>query len=205
MYNIYKQRNRYKFWIGFLNPAILIAEWDNSLSGIKSLLNQPELVISYNITEGVIDMLRPALFNNRTYKPMFFDDSFDQMFDNAFKNFWGNNELATFDAFKTDVIDQGDSYLLQAELPGFDKSDINIDLKDNLLTISASHKEEKNEEDKNKYIRKERYYSSYSRSFRVNDVEAGDIDASYNNGILEVKFPKKEIAAKEDIKKIEVK
>ena len=96
-------------------------------------------------------MLRPALFNNRTYKPMFFDDSFDQMFDNAFKNFWGNNELATFDAFKTDVIDQGDSYLLQAELPGFDKSDINIDLKDSLLTISASHKEEKNEEDKSKY------------------------------------------------------
>ena len=95
-------------------------------------------------------MLRPALFNNRTYKPMFFDDSFDQMFDNAFKNFWGNNELATFDAFKTDVIDQGDSYLLQAELPG-------------------------------------------------------DIDASYNNGILEVKFPKKEIAAKEDVKRIEVK
>ena len=65
------------------------------------------------------------------------------MFDDAFKNFWGGNELATFDAFKTDVIDQGDSYLLQAELPGFDKSDINIDLKDNLLTISASHKEEK--------------------------------------------------------------
>ena len=150
-------------------------------------------------------MLRPALFNNRTYRPMFFDDSFDQMFDNAFKNFWSNNELATFDAFKTDVIDQGDNYLLQAELPGFDKSDINIDLKDNLLTISASHKEEKDEEDKNKYIRKERYYSSYSRSFRVNDVEAGDIDASYNNGILEVKFPKKELAAKEEIQKIEVK
>ena len=150
-------------------------------------------------------MLRPALFNNRTYRPMFFDDSFDQMFDNAFKNFWGNNELSTFDAFKTDVIDQGDNYLLQAELPGFDKSDINIDLKDNLLTISASHKEEKDEEDKNKYIRKERYYSSYSRSFRVNDVEAGDIDASYNNGILEVKFPKKELAAKEEVKKIEVK
>ena len=150
-------------------------------------------------------MLRPALFNNRTYRPMFFDDSFDRMFDDAFKNFWGNNELATFDAFKTDVIDQGDGYLLQAELPGFDKSDINIDLKDNLLTISASHKEEKDEEDKNKYIRRERYYSSYSRSFRVNDVEAGDIDASYNNGILEVKFPKKELAAKEEIQKIEVK
>lgn len=150
-------------------------------------------------------MLRPSLLNNRNYKPAFFDDSFDRMFDDAFHNFWGGNELATFDAFKTDVIDQGDKYLLQAELPGFDKSDINIDLKDNLLTISASHKEEKDEEDKNKYIRRERYYSSYSRSFRVDDVEAGDIDASYNNGILEVTFPKKDLTAKEEVKRIEVK
>lgn len=150
-------------------------------------------------------MLRPSLLNSRNYKPAFFDDSFDRMFDDAFHNFWGGNELATFDAFKTDVIDQGDKYLLQAELPGFDKSDINIDLKDNLLTISASHKEEKDEEDKNKYIRRERYYSSYSRSFRVNDVEAGDIDASYNNGILEVSFPKKDLTAKEEVKRIEVK
>lgn len=150
-------------------------------------------------------MLRPSLLNNRNYKPAFFDDSFDRMFDDAFHNFWGGNELATFDAFKTDVIDQGDKYLLQAELPGFDKSDINIDLKDNLLTISASHKEEKDEEDKNKYIRRERYYSSYSRSFRVDGVEAGDIDASYNNGILEVSFPKKDLTAKEEVKRIEVK
>lgn len=149
-------------------------------------------------------MLRPAL-RNRNYTPSFFDDPFDRMFDDAFKNFWGSNELATFDAFKTDVIDQGGNYLLQAELPGFDKSDINIDLKDNLLTISASHKDEKNEEDGDKYIRRERYYSSYSRSFRVNDVEPGDIDASYNNGILEVRFPKKEIAAKETVQRIEVK
>lgn len=150
-------------------------------------------------------MLRPSLLNNRNYKPAFFDDSFDRMFDDAFHSFWGGNELATFDAFKTDVIDQGDKYLLQAELPGFDKSDIQIDLKDDLLTISASHKEEKNEEDKNKYIRRERYYSSYSRSFRVNDVQAGDIDASYNNGILEVSFPKKDLTAKEEVARIEVK
>ena len=140
-------------------------------------------------------MLRPAL-RNRNYTPAFFDDPFDRMFDDAFKNFWGGNELANFDAFKTDVIDQGDNYLLQAELPGFDKSDINIDLKDNLLTISASHKDEKNEENENKYIRRERYYSSYSRSFRVNNVEPGDIDASYNNGVLEVKFPKRNLPPK---------
>ena len=58
---------------------------------------------------------------------------------------------------------------------------------------------------KNKYIRKERYYSSYSRSFRVNDIEAADIDACYNNGILEVKFPKKDSESKETVRKIEVK
>ena len=150
-------------------------------------------------------MLRPALFNNRTYKPTFYDDPFDRMFDDAFKNFWGNNELATFDAFKTVVIYPGVIYLRLAVLPGFYISYNRIDLKDNLLTISASHKEEKNDEDTNKYIRKERYYSSYSRSFRVNDVEPGDIDASYNNGILEVKFPKKELAAKEEAARIEVK
>lgn len=150
-------------------------------------------------------MLRPALFDNRNYKPMFFEDSFDKMFDDAFRDFWGSNELGRHDAFRTDVIDQGDSYLLQAELPGFAKEDINIDLKNDLLTISAAHKEEKKEEGKNKYIRKERYYRSYSRSFRVNNIEAGDIDASYNNGILEVAFPKKDIESKDAVQRIEVK
>ena len=150
-------------------------------------------------------MLRPALFDNRNYKPMFFEDSFDKLFDNAFRDFWGGSELGRHDAFRTDVIDQGDKYLLQAELPGFQKEDINIDLKNDLLTISASHKEEKDEEDKNKYIRKERYYSSYSRSFRVNDIESGDIDASYNNGILEVIFPKRNLESKDTVQRIEIK
>lgn len=150
-------------------------------------------------------MLRPAIFDNRSFKPMYFEDSFDKMFDDAFKTFWGGNELGRYEAFRTDVIDQGNNYLLQAELPGFQKEDINIDLKNDLLTISASHKEEKDEEDTNKYIRKERYYSSYSRSFRVNNIDASDIDASYSNGILEVKFPKKDLESRETVQKIEVK
>ncbi len=150
-------------------------------------------------------MLRPALFDNRSYKPMFFDDSFDKMVDDAFRDFWGGSELERHDAFRTDVIDQGDKYLLQAELPGFRKEDINIDLKNDLLTISASHKEEKDEEDQNKYIRKERCCRSYSRSFRVSNMEAGDIDASYNNGILEVTFPKKDPETKDSVCRIEIK
>lgn len=148
-------------------------------------------------------MLRPALFE--ATKPMFFDNTFDKLFENAFTNFWGNG-VSHFDGFKTDVIDQGDNYLLQAELPGFQKEDISIDLSNDVLTISASHKEESNKEDKkHNYIRKERYYSSYSRSFYVEGITSNDIDASYKEGILEVTFPKKEIAKAEEPKRIEIK
>ena len=149
-------------------------------------------------------MLRPALFENR--KPVLLEDSWDSMFDDMFKNFWGDSTLGRFEGFSTDVIDQGDHYQLEAELPGFDKEDIHIDLKNDMLTISASHNEESEDKDKkHHYIRKERRSSSYSRSFRVENLEAADISASYNNGILEVSIPKKEIAPKEETKRIEIK
>lgn len=149
-------------------------------------------------------MLRPALFRNT--KPVLFDDSFDHFFDDMFDSFWGSNELHSFAAFNTDVIDQGDHYELQAELPGFNKEDIHIDLKNDMLTISAAHSEETSDKkEKQNYVRKERRYSSYSRSFHVNGLEPADIDASYQNGILEVRIPKKELAPKEEPKRIEIK
>jgi len=148
-------------------------------------------------------MLRPALFD--TTKPMFFDNAFDKFFENAFTDFWGNG-LSRSEGFNTDVLDQGDHYLLQAELPGFSKEDINIDLNNDTLTISASHNEEKNEEDKkHNYIRKERRYNSYTRSFYVEGVKPEDIQASYKDGILDVTFPKKEIAVTDEPKRIEIK
>ena len=92
------------------------------------------------------------------------------------------------------------------ELPGFAKEDIHVDLKDDILTISASHNEEKKEEDKNtKYIRKERHSASYSRSFRVANVTHEDISAAYNNGVLTVTFPKRETLPEKETKKIEIK
>ncbi len=149
-------------------------------------------------------MLRPALFRNT--KPVLFDDSFDHFFDDMFDGFWGNNELSSFTAFNTDVIDQGDHYELQAELPGFNKEDIHIDLKNDMLTISAAHSEENSDKkEKQNYVRRERRYSSYSRSFHVNGLEPADIDASYQNGILEIRIPKKELAPKEEPKRIEIK
>jgi HSP20 family molecular chaperone IbpA len=143
------------------------------------------------------------------------NDIFDEM-DNFFNDgFFGGSglmprEAKPFDStsglMRTDVIEKDNCYQLEAELPGFNKEDIHIDLKDDILTISASHKEEKNEEDKNtRYIRKERHTSSYSRSFRVANVTHEDINASYNNGVLEVTFPKRETMPEKETKKIEIK
>ena len=108
---------------------------------------------------------------------------------------------------KTDVIEKDNTYELEAELPGFNKEDINIDLKNDVLTISASHNENKDEKDENgKYIRRERRSSSYQRSFRTPGLKPEDIIAQYKNGVLTVSIPKKEeLPKKEEAVKIEVK
>lgn len=137
-------------------------------------------------------MLRPALFEQTG--PLFFDRVFHDFFDKSFDY---------FDHFSTDVIDQGDSYLLQAELPGFRKEDINIDIDRDTLTITASRNEEKKEK-KSNYIRQERRSSSYCRSFHIPDVNKDGINASYHNGILEITLPKQNVMI-EDRKRIEIK
>lgn len=140
-------------------------------------------------------MLRPTLFTHT--KPMFFDENF---FD-----FWDNG-LSHMENFHTDILDQGDHYLLQAELPGFQKEDITLDLADDTLTICASHQEEDDINDKkHNYIRKERHYNSYKRSFQVDGISPNDISAEYKNGILEIQFPKRELEEKEEVKRIEIK
>jgi HSP20 family protein len=146
----------------------------------------------YNKKEGVVIMLRPAIFEPTG--PLFFDRVFHDFFGNGFDQ---------FDNFNTDVLDKGDSYQLEAELPGFRKEDIKIDLDKETLTISASHSEEKKEK-KNNYVRQERRYNSYCRSFHIPGIRKEDISASYNNGVLEITLPK-ETAIVDEPKRIEVK
>ena len=153
-------------------------------------------------------MFRPALWNhgNNNCEVARYEDPFDfmdRMFGDFFTDFGGP---LSAQGLKTDVIDQGDSYKLEADLPGFEKEDIKIDLKDDMLTISAEHKAENNEKDKNgKYVRRERNQMSYSRAFRVEGIEPEDILAQYKNGVLSVTIPKKErIPEKEEAKRIEV-
>ena len=109
--------------------------------------------------------------------------------DNLEKNLWGDLS-ADVSSFRTDVLDKGDKFVLEAELPGFQKEDIDIHVEGNTLTISAQHKEESEEKKDGKFVRRERKYGSFTRSFDISDIDQAKINASYDNGILSVELPK---------------
>lgn len=110
------------------------------------------------------------------------------LFDSMERDMFGSLESSVA-AIRTDISEDDDKYLIEAELPGFKKEDIHIDVENNMLTISAEHKEE-SEDKKKGYIRKERRYGSFKRSFDLSGVDASNIDASYNDGILTLALPK---------------
>ena len=104
------------------------------------------------------------------------------------RDLWGEGEKA----FKTDIKDEGDHYLLEAELPGFEKDDIKVNVEDGYLTISAERNSETEDKKDNGYIRRERRYGSFSRSFDVTSVNTDAITAEYKNGVLALNLPKKD-------------
>ena len=156
-------------------------------------------------------MLMPMLWNSDN---SFFDftDPFEDM-DRMMNQFFAGRDttpsaLETTKAMKTDVIEGENEYRLEAELPGFAKEDIKVDMKDGIMTIHAAHSENNDEKDENgKYIRRERRSTSYQRSFNVGtELKPEDISAKYENGVLTLTIPKKEvIQQKEEPKRIEVK
>ena len=100
--------------------------------------------------------------------------------------------FSTKEGMKTDVKEVDDGYELDIDLPGFQKDDIKARLTDGYLTITASKAENKEEKDKEgRYIRRERYSGSMSRSFYVGSaVKEEDIRAKFENGILKLSVPK---------------
>ncbi len=141
---------------------------------------------------------------NRNY----FDfDLFDDMFGDPFfaprRNHAAGNhrQLANFPekrsdrgfmAMQTDIEKKDNGYELSMELPGFDKKDISVEIKNGYLTISAEKTESKDEKDKEgkNYVHRERYYGKCSRSFYVgNGINQDNIKASYNDGVLKLSIP----------------
>ena len=100
-------------------------------------------------------------------------------------------DVPSFNDFRTDVTDEGDHYLLETDLPGFDKKDITLDIQDDTLTIRAERKSNY-EEKKDKFVRMERSYGSYQRSFDLTGIDADKIKAKYKDGVLRLTLPKLE-------------
>ena len=94
-------------------------------------------------------------------------------------------------AFNTDITDEGDHYLLEAELPGFDKKDISVDVEGDQLVIRAAREESTEEEEKN-YVHRERHYGTYTRRFDIVGIDVEKIGAKYEDGILKLTLPKQE-------------
>lgn len=132
--------------------------------------------------------------NNRgvnPYNPLRQMEELERAFlGDPFRSFFGTSALAEF---RTDVTDEGDHYLLEADLPGFEKKDIQLEIQGNTLQIRAERRSRTEEKDKqDKVIRMERSYGSYARSFDISGVEAEGIKARYENGVLQLTLPKKE-------------
>lgn len=112
------------------------------------------------------------------------------------RNFFLDDFFDSFDGkkvndMKCDIYEEGNNYVVEMDVPGYSKEDIDIDVEKGYLTISVSHSEESNEQEKN-YIRKERFYGTTKRQFYVGDVEDESIKANFNDGVLKVVIPKKE-------------
>lgn len=144
-------------------------------------------------------MLMPSIFGESLFDDWMDDFPFGKDFEKEFEKsmFPAKNPLYGKHAknlMKTDVRETDDAYEVDIDLPGFKKDEVTAELKDGYITISASKGLDKDEKDKKtgKYIRKERYAGSMSRSFYVGeDVTQDEISAKFENGILQLKVPKK--------------
>ena len=131
-------------------------------------------------------MMMPSIFGGN----LFNDDWMDFSFPDIDKELYGKHAK---NLMKTDVKEKDGNYEVAIDLPGFKKDEITAELKDGYLTISAAKGLDKDEKDKEgKYIRRERYAGSTSRSFYVgNGVKNEDVHAKFENGVLRLSIPKK--------------
>ena len=144
-------------------------------------------------------MLMPSIFGENLFNDDWMDFGFPEV-DKALYGKHANNVM------KTDVKETDTGYEVDIDLPGFKKDEINAQLDNGYLTISAAKGLDKDEKDKKgKYIRKERYAGAMSRSFYVGEgVTQEDIKSKYEDGILRLSVPKKEAKAVENKKYIAI-
>lgn len=136
---------------------------------------------------------------NKCYVPTYRDDFFN---DFVSSRYYGSGYASTP---AVNIIEDTDEYKIEVAAAGLSKKDFKIDLDGDLLTISSERKEDKKENNE-KFARREFNYSSFSRSFRLNDsIDQDQIKAEHADGVLTIKLPKKEEALKRGPINIEIK
>ena len=143
------------------------------------------------------------LFPERRYGLVNNSNLFDYLFSDPVFN---TNTTNTANVMSTDIREKENGYLLDMEVPGFDKEDLKLELKDGYLTVTAEHKTTNDEKDNEGHIiRQERYYGSSKRSFYIGEqIEKQDIKAKYDKGILNIFVPKKDAKQIEKQQTIEI-
>ena len=143
-------------------------------------------------------MLMPSIFGENL-----FDDWMDFSFPDIDKKLYGKHAK---NVMKTDIKEKDEGYELVVDLPGFKKDEIEVQLENGYLAISAAKGLDKDESDKNgKYLRQERYAGSMSRSFYVGEgITEEDIHGKFENGILKLDIPKEEVRKVEQKKRIAI-
>lgn len=147
-------------------------------------------------------MMLPTIFGENLFDD-FMDDAFEKNFFGGRNPLYGKHSK---NLMKTDVKETETGYELDIDLPGFKKDEISAHLEDGYLTVSAAKGVDKDEKDnEGRYIRRERYSGSMTRSFYVgNAVTEEDIKAKYEDGILSLSIPKKDPKAVEAKKYIAI-
>ena len=144
----------------------------------------------------------PSIFRDNLFDDMF-DFDFDREFDRMMRPLYGKHAQ---NMMKTDVRETYNSYELDIDLPGFKKDEIKVELDNGYLSISAAKGLDKDEEKKDgKYIRRERYAGAMNRTFYVGDnLTQQDIQAKFEDGILKISAPKKDVQQIEQNKYIAI-
>ena len=143
----------------------------------------------------------PSLFGESLFD-RFFDDSLEKEFFGTHNPLYGKHAK---NLMKTDVKDVNDHYEVAVDLPGFQKDEVNVELENGYLTISAAKGLDKDQkDDEGHYIRQERYSGSCSRSLYVGDIQPEDIHAKYEDGILKLTLPKADQKAMEHQNRIAI-
>ena len=139
-------------------------------------------------------MLLPSVFTNDFTNDDFFDDFF---------NAPARRSYMPSASMKCDVKELDQSYQIDMQLPGYDKDDVEVSVDKGYLTVSASHKEDKEDTEDGKYIRKECFTGSCQRRFYVGDAVKGeDISAAFNIGVLSLTVPKAEALPQNETKQL---